>query len=297
MTEDRLSLRRIENLTPAVKRWGREKTPSARKTPRTRFRQVMTTVAGVLVVLTASAQAQSPNAPFPQPQAAAAVEAGALAALERMGAYLRTLKAFQVEAKTTSEEVLDDGQKIKYAGVVNIVARFPDRLRAEVENDRFSRHFLYDGKNFTLWARRVNYYATIAAPKTIGLLADLLEDQYGIEVPLSDLFLWGVPGWKSPGISAALDVGPSQVGGTTCEQYAFRQEGLDWQVWIQRGDYPLPRKLVITSLDDEARPQFTAVYTWNLAPSFNEAAFTFDPPSGAVRVLLAENAPAAGAGK
>ena len=214
-----------------------------------------------------------------------------------MGAYLRTLKAFQVEAKTTSEEVLDDGQKIQYAGVVNIVARFPDRLRAEVENDRYSRQFLYDGKNFTLWARRVNYYATIAAPKTIGLLADLLEDQYGIEVPLSDLFRWGAPGWKSPVISAALDVGPSQVSGTTCEQYAFRQEGLDWQVWIQRGDYPLPRKLVLTSLEDEARPQFTAVYTWNLAPSFNEAAFTFDPPIGAVRVVLAENAPAAGAGE
>ena len=72
-----------------------------------------------------------------------------MAALERMGAHLRTLKAFQFEAKTTSEEVLDDGQKIQYAGVVNIVAQFPDRLRAKVENNRYSRHFLYNGMSIS----------------------------------------------------------------------------------------------------------------------------------------------------
>ncbi len=51
---------------------------------------------------------------------------------------------------------------------------------------------------------------------------------------------------------------------------------------------------MITTRSDEARPQHTAVYTWNLAPSFNDAAFTFDPPAGAGRVILAR---AAGAGR
>jgi len=90
-----------------------------------------------------------------------------------------------------------------------------------------------------------------------------------------------------------MDAGPSVVAGTTCEQYAFRQNGIDWQVWIQKGDHPLPRKLVITTTSDAARPQHTAVYAWNLAPSFNEAAFVFDPPPGAERVALAKGAAAA----
>jgi hypothetical protein len=30
------------------------------------------------------------------------------------------------------------------------------------------------------------------------------------------------------------------------------------------------------------------VYTWNLAPSFNETAFTFNPAKDAARVVLAE---------
>jgi hypothetical protein len=76
------------------------------------------------------------------------------------------------------------------------------------------------------------------------------------------------------------------VGGATCNLYAFRQEGVDWQVWIQKGNYPLPRKLVITTLTDEARPQYAATYRWDLAPSFNDTAFTFDPPEDALRVAL-----------
>jgi hypothetical protein len=77
----------------------------------------------------------------------------------------------------------------------------------------------------------------------------------------------------------------------TCEQYAFRQEGLDWQIWIQLGDYPLPLKFVIRTLSDEARPQHSDTLTWNLAPSFNDAAFVFDPPPDAQRILLAEQKP------
>ncbi len=83
-------------------------------------------------------------------------------------------------------------------------------------------------------------------------------------------------------------VGPSEIGGVTCGHYAFRQEGLDWQVWIQMGDFPLPRKQVLTTTTDEARPQYAATFTWNLAPSFNEAAFEFVPPKGAGRVVLTE---------
>jgi hypothetical protein len=45
---------------------------------------------------------------------------------------------------------------------------------------------------------------------------------------------------------------------------------------------------VLTTMTDEARPQYVATLTWNLAPSFNDAAFAFVPPKGAGRVVLSE---------
>ncbi|MBK7973723.1 MAG: DUF2092 domain-containing protein [Deltaproteobacteria bacterium] len=259
-----------------------------------RFRLSRSAIVVALTVAAACASAQQPSTTAPAPSGSAvsstdpALDPAAMDALQAMGAHLRTLKDFQVEVTTTDEDVLEDGQKVQYSGVTNLLAQMPTRLRAEVVNERHDRMWLYDGKEFTLFARRLNYYATVPAPPTIGQLADTLETDHGFTVPLADLFRWGAAGRIADGITEATDFGDSAVAGTTCRHYGFRQDDLDWQIWIQRGDHPLPRKLVITTKTDEARPQHTALYIWNLAPSFNDKTFTFDPPAGAGKVVLAD---------
>ena len=208
-------------------------------------------------------------------------------ALNKMGAYLRSLKDFQVQAEITSEDVLTDGEKLQFSHTTNILAVMPNRIRAEVNGDHKSRLFLYDGKSFTLYARLAGYYATVDAPPSIGELIDVVNEKYNIDIPLLDLFLWGGPRATTNEITQASDFGPGDVEGVTCEHYAFRQPGLDWQVWIQLGDHPLPRKLVLSTTTDEARPEHTSVFAWNLAPSYNDAAFVFDPPSDAHKIVFA----------
>jgi hypothetical protein len=231
-----------------------------------------------------------------QPGAAAAADRSdaaierdpdAIKALEDMSAYLRTLKAIQVHVTTSRDEVLEDGQNVTFSGTVDMIAERPNHLRVEVINDKQQRMYFDDGKTFTVWARRTNYYATMPAPPTLRELADTLKDQYNLELPVADLFYWG-DSKTTVDLIGASDIGASQVDGTTCEHYTYRQDGADWQLWIQQGDYPLPRKLVITTTTDPARPRFTSVMTWNLAPSYNDAAFTFDPPKDAKRIKLAE---------
>jgi hypothetical protein len=228
-----------------------------------------------------------PAAPAPAGADAVERDASAIAALERMGGYLRGLTTFQIRGETSRDEVLEDGQNVAFDAVVDMIVQRPNRIRAEVTSDRKDRLYFGDGKTFSVWARRMNYYATIPAPATLRELADTLADKYDLELPLVDLFYWGER--KSlDDIRGASDIGASQVGGVTCEHYAFRQEGADWQVWIQQGDYPLPRKLVIRTTTDPARPQYTATLAWNLAPSYDDTAFTFVPPKDAKRITLVE---------
>jgi hypothetical protein len=225
------------------------------------------------------------------------IEPEAMEALNKMGAYLRTLTVFQVRAEITSEDVLTDGEKVQFTHTANILARKPDRLLVEIDGDQKSRLYLFDGKTFTLFARRAGYYATVNAPATIGDLADVVSEKYNIEIPLVDLFRWDGTSDSTAAITSASNIGPGQVGGVSCEHYAFRQAGLDWQVWLQMGDYPLPRKLVLTTMTDEARPQQVSVLSWNLAPSFNDLTFTFDPPTGVSKITFAEDEAASAAGK
>jgi hypothetical protein len=244
-----------------------------------------TSSAAVEISETAAQDASPTSAPAAR-DATTDRDPDALKALERMGAYLRTLKAFQIHSQQSRDEVLDDGQNIEFGGVVDMLVERPNRLRAEVTSDKQQRFYFADGRNFSVWARRVNYYATIPAPPTLRELANTLADKYDLELPVADLFYWG-DRKDTDDIVAAIDVGASQIDGVTCEHYAFRQEGVDWQVWVQQGDYPLPRKLVITTTTDPARPQFTSMMTWNLAPSYNDSAFNFVPPKDAKRIAFA----------
>jgi hypothetical protein len=236
----------------------------------------------------ATAPAASDTNPAATPSGGAVErDPDAIKALEDMGRYLRTLNAFQIRSQTTRDEVLTDGQNAESGGLVDMIVARPNRMRADVTTDKQQRMYFVDGKTFSIWAPRQNYFATLPAPGTLRELADKLADQYNLELPVADLFYWGDTR-STDQIKSAVDLGPSQIDGVTTEHYAFRQDGADWQVWIQQGDFPLPRRLVISTTTDPARPRFTSVMNWNLAPSFNDAAFEFVPPKDAKRITLTE---------
>ena len=218
----------------------------------------------------------------------AAIQPQAVAALEKMGRYLRGLKSFGLKGDTLIEVVDEDGQKLQFPGTVEYQVRTPDRLRLTVKTDRKQREFFYDGKTFTVYGPRNQYYASVDAPPTLHALMQVARDRYGIELPLPDLFLWGTPEAPVSALTGARFVGPARIDGTVTEQYAFRQEGVDWQLWLEQGDQPLPRRLVITTTDDPAQPQYAANLTWDTRATFKDATFAFVPPKGSARIELVE---------
>ena len=86
---------------------------------------------------------------------------------------------------------------------------------------------------------------------------------------------------------------PRPSTGVATNHYAFRQEGVDGQVWIEEGKTPLPRKLVITTTDEDSQPQYAAVLKWNLSPDISDKTFEFVPPKDSYQIVFAgEDAPA-----
>ena len=59
-----------------------------------------------------------------------AVDPGTIQALKEMGAYLQTLKRFQVSTQLTGERVLADGQKLQHTATAEMDVERPNRLRA-----------------------------------------------------------------------------------------------------------------------------------------------------------------------
>jgi hypothetical protein len=238
--------------------------------------------------LAAPAAAPAPvTAPAPAPALPApAIDPQALAALDRMGAFLRAQSAMAIGAEMTTDDVLPSGQKVQTNGVATLKISRPDRLRAEVLTDRKSEQLIYDGKTFTIYQPALRYYASFDAPPTLAQLVDVAEQRYGIDLPLADLFYWGSDRSSGPDIKGAVKLETSMVKGRRCDHYAFHQSDVDWEIFIEQGPRPLPRKLVVTTTTERSQPQHVAVLTWQLGPSLDPTLFTFVPPPNTYRIAF-----------
>jgi hypothetical protein len=207
------------------------------------------------------------------------VDPDAMQALQRMSNFLMGLNSFKLESQTSLDVVTAQGQRLQLDGVTRYRVRRPDSFVIEVVSDLKQRTFYYDGKTFTLVAPKLGYYATAPAPPTIRATLDRIRDRFGISLPLEDLFRWNDPANRSgrEPVTSGYKVGTATIDGVETDQYAFREGKIDWQVWIQQGDQPLPRKLVIVDRTDPANPGYTARLSWTLNPPLTAADFAFTP--------------------
>ena len=75
------------------------------------------------------------------------------------------------------------------------------------------------------------------------------------------------------------------ISGVLCDHLALRGEKEDLQVWIARGDEPVPRRIMITYRDLEGQPRFWAQFLkWDFSPGPSDSSFTFSPPEGSRQV-------------
>jgi hypothetical protein len=142
----------------------------------------------------------------------------------------------------------------------------------------------------TLYDAAGKHYANAPAPPTVARTLDAIRARYGIVFPLSDFIEMSAQENLLQNITAAGYIGTSRVNGVECDHIAVRQPDVDWQVWIEKGDTPLPRKVVITTKTQPTQPQFIATLTWDTTPTIDSNLFTFTPPADAVRIRFARRA-------
>ena len=246
----------------------------------------LSTLLVLLSLAAPAAYAQATAAASAPAPAVNPVDPASIQALKDMGAHLQSLSRFRTSTTLTGERVLADGQKLQHIAYATLDAERPNKLRARMWSARSERELFFDGKTFTIFVPAQKYYSSVEFSGTNAELVDRLEQRFGVEIPLSDLFKWGTAAAPVDKIESAMNAGQDFVGNDLCDHYAFRQGNFDWQIWITTGSKPLPRKLVITNRADEARPQSVSIMDWNLKPAFNASTFRFTPPKGATKIEI-----------
>jgi hypothetical protein len=248
-------------------------------------------LATALPMAPALAQTASPTTATTN-MAAGTLDADASAALDRMGAHLRSLSSFQLTVNASTEEVYANGQKLQFLQRTTYTMGGPAALRVKIETDSQSREVFYNGKTFTIVAPRVGKYIQLPATGTVSEILTRAYEDWGVDFPVQDLFRWGGASATAERPKEGFKVGSAKIGDAMTDHYAFRQTGVDWQIWIDQGDKPLPRKMVITNLEDAAQPQYVAYFTWDVTPKIAPGTFDFKPAATDKRIDLSDFAAA-----
>jgi hypothetical protein len=205
--------------------------------------------------------------------------------LKAMSSYLAGLKTYSFQVEEFIDDVLDDGQKIQLSNQRHISVSRPNKMFGENVGDTANSLFYYNGKTVTVFDRGQKTYATEKVPGTIDAMLDDLHERFDTHHTLAD-FLFADP-YKmfTEYVQSGTYVGLHHVGKVKCHHLAFRQKLLDWQIWIEAGEQPLARKLLITFKRQVDQPQYTAlIHRWDVNPKLSDDLFQFQPPEGVRKV-------------
>ena len=218
----------------------------------------------------------------------------AQAVIDRMTAYMRTLKTFSIDSHSTRDEVVAFGYKVQHNEHSTLTVQLPNKLRAELSGDLRDRTVVYDGTKIAIYSPDDDVYARTTAPDSVNKLISNLLDA-GVEMPMVDVLYQTGAGTLTEEVRGGVLVGDSEIDGSDCDHLAFRQASIDWQIWVEKGAKPLPRKLVITTRYEVGDPQFQAVLRWNLQPKVDASTFVFAPPKDAREIQFSNAAAINGA--
>ena len=95
------------------------------------------------------------------------------------------------------------------------------------------------------------------------------------------------------GVTQTKYQGEDTLNDVDCHHCAFEQEDVSWEIWIRKGDQPVPMKVRFDlSKQMQNNPMmanakmdfYTLMSDWNFAPKFKDDEFDFTPPEDAKRV-------------
>ena len=205
--------------------------------------------------------------------------------LRAMSTFMSGTKAFSVTADISNEVITQQGQKLQFNSSASALVERPSHLQVARKSGLVDAEVMFDGKQLTLYGKRVNAYFQKDLAGSIDDALHTLENGIGISLPGGDLLIANPYAALSSGITSSGYYGTEYVGGVESHHLAFRTDKVDWQLWVKAGNDPLPMKYVITTKLMTGAPQYTVQFSdWNLKPAYGAKQFTFVAPKGAEKL-------------
>ncbi|MGF9761294.1 DUF2092 domain-containing protein [Microvirga sp. 0TCS3.31] len=207
--------------------------------------------------------------------------------LKAMTDYVSRQENLSLKYDTDIEVVTPAVEKIQFSASGDVTLTRPNKFRISRAGGYADVELVSDGSTVTIHDRGGNRFAQVPGSGGFDEVVDRLRSDASLEIPGADLLLSKAYEELMAGVLEAKHIGRGVVDGVECEHLAFRNLDTDWQIWVEIGERPVPRKYVITSKAVGAAPQYTLrLRDWKTGVSPATDAFAFKPPAGSSGVAI-----------
>ncbi len=181
-------------------------------------------------------------------------------------------------------------ESVSQTGVYTV--RRPDRFYAKMTGG-LGLETWYNGKTLTIAAHPHKVFAQAPMPETIDRTLDALAERYDMALPMGDLFYSSAAKALLSDTATGGYVGKENVGSTPAVHLAFKDVGVDWDVWLPVQGDPLPLRLKVVQKSRKGQPMVDLTFTsWDLAPQITDATFVPKVPAEYEGIAIVQRAAA-----
>ncbi len=211
------------------------------------------------------------------------------ALLKKMSDYMAGLKSYSADAYVFDEQIMGDGFKLSILRSGTIKTQRPNKLHVTRKGMLQDQEVFFDGSRLVIHGKALGVFLEVPVAGDLDDALDVVTDTLGAELPARDLLSTDA---YTPMIEPVIEsafLGTVEIGGVSCRQMAFRTDEVDWQLWVEEGEKPLPCRYTITSKWTYGAPQFTVTFTnWKVNQNFPASEFVFTAPKDTKSLTVEE---------
>ena len=244
-----------------------------------KYRDLMHSFAAMLLVMCMASSFAVAGSDFDKQ------DAKAIEILKQMDAYTDSLGKFEIKAESYLDAGIDDGLVISNASETQVSVDRSGSMHSISRSGSQTDEIYFHNGTLTVYSGKHKFYSNARVPEALDAGLMFALEELDVETPLMDLMIVNsLDHLITAGMGVVYVTGAASIRGVECHHILISGPLVDFQVWITKGDKPVPRRTLMTYKHGEGLPRNEVFLEWSEVDRFDESEFKFEPPDDAKEI-------------
>jgi hypothetical protein len=198
-----------------------------------------------------------------------------------MDAYTESMEQFEVTLESYTDHELA-GQIVSNPSTSRITVDRSGSLLSVTQGVLRKTEIYFHDAVLSVFSDEHDFYTRTDVPDELDEALIFALDEFDVETPGLDLLLINSLEYLVSDEEFVIYVtDSSSIRGVECHHIVISGPHADLQLWVEKGNNPVPRRALLIFKSEQGRPRHEMFLDWKTIDNLDSSIFEFEPPAGA----------------